>query len=218
MQLGRIYLLRHGQTCWAVSGQHTGRTDVPLTDVGRQQAKDAGARIRAAHPEPFDAVFTSPLVRARETAHLAGFDALAWDDVMEWDYGRAEGHTRAQISEVLGRPWNIWMDGPRAVPEQFGGDGVEVLQNGQQVDVHRGIGESIDEVFDRASRVAERLQQYSLDGKDVLVVAHSHILRLVAMAWVGLDPEDGRRFELETAHYIVLSEHKGQPVIERWSA
>lgn len=218
MQKGRIYLLRHGQTCWAVSGQHTGRTDVPLTDVGRVQAKEAGERIRAMHPEPFDAVFTSPLVRASLTAQLAGFDASVWDDVMEWDYGRAEGHTRAQISEVLGRPWNIWLDGPESVPQVFGADGMEVLRNGQQVQVHRGDGESIEEVFARASSVAERLSQFALEGKDVLVVAHSHILRLIAMAWVGLAPEDGRRFELETAHFIVLAEHKGQPVIERWSA
>lgn len=192
---------------------------MPLTDVGRQQAAAAGERIRLAHPEPFDVVYTSPLIRASETAALAGFaSAQPWDDVMEWDYGRAEGHTRKEISLELGKDWNVWLDGPHVVPQDFAGDGVERLHNGMEVSVHRTDGESVDQVFARASRVAKHLKQLSREGKDVLVVAHSHILRLISMAWVGLDPRDGRRFELETAHYVVLSDHKGQSVIERWSA
>ncbi|NEG95629.1 histidine phosphatase family protein [Bifidobacterium sp. SMB2] len=218
MKPGNVYLLRHGQTYWAMSGQHTGRTDVPLTEVGKQQAVAAGERVREAHPEAFAAVWCSPLVRASETAKLAGFDAKPCDDLMEWDYGRAEGRTRGQIGEALGRAWNLWLDGPQAVPEALGAERVETLPDGQQVQVHLTEGETLDEAFARARRVVEKVRAYSEEGKDVLLVAHSHILRLVAMAWVDLPPVEGRKFELGTARYIVLGDHKGQPVIEHWGA
>lgn len=215
---GNVYLLRHGQTCWAVSGQHTGRTDIPLTDDGRRQAREAGDRIRADHPDPFAAVFCSPLVRASETARLAGFDATPWDDLMEWNYGRAEGRTRTQIGEALGRPWNLWMDGPEILPESLETDCDMTLTDGTPVHVHRDAGETLDQVFERARGVAERARALTDDGGDVLLVAHSHILRLVSMAWVGMDPHEGRKFELGTARYIVLGDHRGQPVIVRWGA
>ncbi|PLS31182.1 histidine phosphatase [Bifidobacterium margollesii] len=218
MSKGNVYLLRHGQTYWSMSGQHTGRTDVPLTETGRRQAVEAGDRVRADHPEPFAAVFCSPLIRASETARLAGFDAEALDDLMEWDYGRAEGRTRGQIGEALGRTWNLWADGPQSVPESLGEERVETLPDGQQVSVHLTEGEPLDEAFARASRVAERAREYADRGEDVLLVAHSHILRLVACAWVDLPASDGRKFELGTARYVVLGDHKGQPVIERWGA
>nr|WP_241227195.1 histidine phosphatase family protein [Bifidobacterium callimiconis] len=218
MKPGKAYLLRHGQTYWAVSGQHTGRTDVPLTETGRQQAIEAGERVRAAHPEPFAAVYCSPLKRASETAKLAGFDAEYRDELMEWDYGRAEGRTRGQISEALGRAWNLWLDGPQAVPESLGAQRVETLPDGQQVTVNLTEGETLDEAFARAKKVVAEAKAITDEGKDVLLVAHSHILRLVTMAWVDLPPVEGRKFELGTARYVVLGDHKGQPVIENWGA
>ena len=102
---GFLVLLRHGQTFWSESGQHTGRTNIPLTEVGRQQAMDAGARLREAFPEGFDpeCVFSSPLKRACQTAELAGFAQHGiLDGIAEWDYGRAEGRTRQQVSEASG--------------------------------------------------------------------------------------------------------------------
>ena len=101
---GFLVLLRHGQTFWSESGQHTGRTNIPLTEVGRQQAMDAGARLREAFPEGFDpeCVFSSPLKRACQTAELAGFAQHGiLDGIAEWDYGRAEGRTRQQVSDLL---------------------------------------------------------------------------------------------------------------------
>ena len=218
MGKGKVYLLRHGQTYWAMSGQHTGRTDLPLTEVGKQQAVDAGERVRAEHPEPFAAVFCSPLRRASETAALAGFEATPCDELMEWDYGRAEGRTRIQIGEALGRAWNLWLDGPRLVPASLGEAREETLPDGQTVTVNLTEGETLDEAFARAEHVAAKAKEYADEGKDVLLVAHSHILRLVSMAWVGLPAAEGRKFELGTARYIVLGDHKGQPVIESWSA
>ena len=98
---GHLVLLRHGQTVWSVSGQHTGRTDIPLTPTGQDQARQAGARLLQVFPQGFapDHVFVSPLRRARQTAALAGYpQATVLDGLAEWDYGRAEGHTRQQIS------------------------------------------------------------------------------------------------------------------------
>ena len=113
---GFLVLLRHGQTVWSESGQHTGRTDIPLTAVGEQQAADAGRRLREAFPEGFSqsCVFSSPLKRACQTAELAGFaDHGVLDGIAEWDYGRAEGRTRQQVSEASGFEWDVWRDGPR---------------------------------------------------------------------------------------------------------
>ena len=115
---GFLVLLRHGQTFWSESGQHTGRTNIPLTEVGRQQAMDAGARLREAFPEGFDpeCVFSSPLKRACQTAELAGFAQHGiLDGIVEWDYGRAEGRTRQQVSEASGFSWDVWRDGPRSL-------------------------------------------------------------------------------------------------------
>lgn len=218
MKAGNVYLLRHGQTYWAMSGQHTGRTDVPLTETGELQAREAGERVRAAHPEAFSRILCSPLRRASETASLAGFDATPCDDLMEWDYGRAEGRTRGQIGEALGRPWNLWLDGPQVVPASLGEERVETLPDGQRVAVHLTDGETLDEAFGRARRVVDGIRDDVYAGKDVLLVAHSHILRLVAMAWVDMPPAEGRKFELGTARYVVLGDHKGQPVIEHWGA
>ena len=127
---GFLVLLRHGQTVWSESGQHTGRTNIPLTAVGEQQAADAGRRLREAFPEGFSqgCVFSSPLKRACQTAELAGFaDHGVLDGIAEWDYGRAEGRTRQQVSEASGFEWDVWRDGPRSLTPTLEGDWVETL-------------------------------------------------------------------------------------------
>ena len=130
---GRLVLLRHGQTVWSESGQHTGRTNIPLTDIGCDQARAAGERLREAFPQGFaqGCMFASPLRRAQQTAQLAGygdFDVLP--EIAEWDYGRAEGRTRQEVSAVSGFAWDVWRDGPQALPESLEGDWIETLPNG----------------------------------------------------------------------------------------
>ncbi|BCK71043.1 histidine phosphatase [Streptomyces libani subsp. rufus] len=188
----RIFLARHGQTEWSLTGRHTGRTDVPLLDEGRRGAKLLGERL---HRAPWDGlpgveVRTSPLVRAKETCELAGFGdrAQPWDALMEVDYGAYEGLTPAQIKS--GRPdWLLWRDG---VPE----------------------GETLAEVAARADEVVSWAR--SAD-RDVLVFAHGHILRTLGARWLGLDISFGARIRLEPTSLSVLGWAYGEPAIERWN-
>ncbi|MGY4956022.1 histidine phosphatase family protein [Streptomyces nigrescens] len=188
----RIFLARHGQTEWSLSGRHTGRTDVPLLDEGRRGAKLLGERLHRAPWEglPGVEVRTSPLVRARETCELAGFGERAqpWDALMEIDYGAYEGLTPAEIKS--GRPdWLIWRDG---VPE----------------------GETLAEVTARADEVIDWAR--SAD-RDVLVFAHGHILRALGARWLGLGISFGARIRLEPTSLSVLGWAYGEPAIERWN-
>jgi broad specificity phosphatase PhoE len=188
----RILLARHGQTQWSLSGQHTGRTDVPLLDEGRVGAKLLGERL---HRPPFDGlpgaeVRTSPLSRARETCELAGFGerATVWDALLEWDYGAYEGMTPAEIQAV--RPgWFIWRDG---VPE----------------------GESLAGVTARADEVVASAR--SAD-RDVLVFAHGHILRSIGARWLGLPLDFAARIRLGPTSLSVLGWAYGEPAIESWN-
>jgi probable phosphoglycerate mutase len=183
----QLYLARHGETDWSRSGRHTGRTDVPLTAVGRDQAGSLAARV-AGHQ--FALVLTSPLSRAAETAELAGFGAVAIadPDLQEWDYGELEGRRTDEIRAE--RPdWAIW-DGPWPGAE------------------------TIDEVAVRADRVIARVR--AIDG-DVLAFSHGHLLRILAARWLGLPPSMGRMFALTTATLSVLGWERGTPVVERWN-
>ncbi|WP_407286645.1 histidine phosphatase family protein [Streptomyces sp. BP-8] len=188
----RIFLARHGQTEWSVSGRHTGRTDIPLLDEGRRGAKLLGERL---HHAPWGGlpgveVRTSPLVRAKETCELAGFGdrAQEWDALMEFDYGAYEGLTPHEIK--AGRPgWLIWRDG---VPE----------------------GETLAEVSARADEVVDWAR--SAD-RDVLVFAHGHILRVLGARWLGLDVSFAARIRLEPTSLSVLGWAYGEPAIERWN-
>jgi probable phosphoglycerate mutase len=183
----QVYLARHGETDWSRSGRHTGRTDVPLTEVGRGQAESLAARV-AGHP--FALVLTSPLSRAAETSVLAGYGAVAMadPDLQEWDYGELEGRRTDEIREEL-PGWTIW-EGPWPGAE------------------------TIDEVAARADRVISRLR--AIDG-DVLVFSHGHLLRILAARWLGLPPSMGRMFALTTATLSVLGWERGAPVVERWN-
>ena len=203
---GRLVLLRHGQTVWSESGQHTGRTNSPLTDIGCDQARAAGERLREAFPQGFaqGCMFASPLRRAQQTAQLAGygdFDVLP--EIAEWDYGRAEGRTRQEVSAVGGFAWDVWRDGPQALPESLEGDWIETLPNGEQVPVHNGPGETVEEAAARTREAIATVKPLLDAGNDVLLVAHAHVLRILTSQWLGVDPHFARLLRLDTAHYCV---------------
>ncbi|OZG65622.1 histidine phosphatase family protein [Bifidobacterium eulemuris] len=218
---GRLVLLRHGQTAWSESGQHTGRTNIPLTSEGERQAIAAGDRLREAFPDGFaqGCVFASPLRRAQQTADLAGFTQRATlDGIAEWDYGRAEGRTRQQVSEAAGFAWDVWRDGSLALPESLEGDWEETLPSGERIAVHNGRGETLDEAAARARGAIAEVLPLVESGRDVLLVAHAHILRILTSQWLGVEPEFARQLRLDTAHYSVLGQYKGDNVIERWNS
>ncbi len=185
--MNRVVLVRHGQTEWSVSGQHTGTTDIPLTDEGRRQAEALGARLSG---WTFGRVLTSPLARAADTCELAGFGARAevTDDLREWDYGDYEGLRTADIRKD--RPgWWLWRDG---VPG----------------------GETVEEVGRRADRIIDAAR--AAEG-DVALFAHGHVLRVLASRWIGLPPDHGRLFALATASISVLGWEREAAVVERWN-
>ncbi|MDF7664489.1 histidine phosphatase family protein [Bifidobacterium sp. ESL0763] len=217
---GYLVLLRHGQTAWSVTGQYTGRTDVPLNVEGRRQALDGGDRLRKAFPNGFGHghVFCSPLHRAAETAQLAGYsDFERLDDLMEWDYGPAEGHRREEVSAALGHEWCVWDEGPEKLPASLKGDWTCTIDEGRTVNVHNGDGETVEQAAARARRVIDKVEPLILAGHNVLFVAHAHILRIVTSQWLGVDPREGRLLRFDTAHYSVLGYYKNDRVIEHWN-
>ncbi|WP_407319503.1 histidine phosphatase family protein [Isoptericola halotolerans] len=194
----RLVLLRHGETTWSAAGKHTGRTDLPLTTAGEREARDAGRRLAGLEPA---VVYCSPLLRARRTAELAGFtEAVDDPDLAEWDYGPVEGRTSAEISEIIGRDYDIFRDGVQVLP---GGDA--------------GPGESLADVRRRADRFVDRARPMLDDGGTVLVVAHGHLLRVLATAWLDVDPVFGARLELGTAAICALGTSHGLESIEAWN-
>lgn len=198
----QLVLLRHGETEWSVSGQHTGRTDIPLTPAGDEQARTAG---RALAGITFAAVYTSPLERARRTAVLAGYtDAVVDPDLAEWDYGPVDGRSSADVSALLGHEFQIFDDGVRVLPpDPRHGDGRP--------------GELLEEVAARARRFTERADATLRDGGNVLAVAHGHLLRVLATAWLGIDARFGSRLELGTAAICQLGYGHDLRTIEGWN-
>ena len=183
-----IVLARHGETEWSRDGRHTGRTDIPLTENGRQQARLLGEALAE---WSFGRVLSSPLQRALETCRLAGLgdSAQTTDDLREWDYGEYEGITTAQIRES--RPdWYLWRDGCPG-------------------------GEQPEDVGRRADRVIAELADAQ---GDVALFAHGHILRVVAARWLGLGPEAGALLALSTATISVLGYERETRVVRRWNA
>lgn len=185
-----IYLARHGETAWSVSGQHTGMTDLPLTPRGERNARRLGERLQGL---ALSNVFTSPLRRARSTCQLAGFaDRCVVDpDLVEWNYGDFEGLTSRQIRERLPE-WHLFRDG---CPE----------------------GETVAEIQARADRVIARLR--GLSG-DVLLFSSGHFLRVLAARWLGMPAAAGQYFLLTTATLSALGyEHNDfrDPVIRLWN-
>lgn len=195
LQTARIVLARHGETEWSRTGKHTGLTDIPLTEAGEEQARRLSTRLRA---ESFGLVLVSPLERARRTAELAGVAASAEVDanLQEWDYGAYEELTSPEIVERLGHAWNLWDDG---VPP-----GNTPGENAEQVQVRARA------VLDRAMPVLGR-------GEDVLFVAHGHMLRAIAGAWIGLSASAGAVFSLSTGTVSELGFEHERPIILRWN-
>lgn len=217
---GFLVVLRHGETAWSLSGQHTGRTDIPLTEEGEQQALAAGERLRIAFPQGFEPefVFSSPLRRARRTAELAGFpEHNVLRGIAEWDYGRAEGRTREAIAKSYGSPWNLWEDGAQALSPELEGEHTEVLPSGETVVVRNTAGETLSQVAARAFGVVNEIFPILQSGHNVLLVAHAHILRILTTQWLGVDPEFAKLLRLDTAHFSQLSRYKGDNVIEHWN-
>ncbi|MFI9275951.1 histidine phosphatase family protein [Kitasatospora sp. NPDC052896] len=203
----RLILVRHGETAWSESGQHTGRTDIPLTDAGRAMARALGKRLQKApwRGLPDAQVFTSPLSRARETAELAGFGARAVDrpELMEWDYGRYEGRTGADIRRTDHPGWLIWRDG---VP-----GGEKLSEVAARCDAFlAGLKD------DHGTPHPETTTMHCAD-RDVVLFAHGHLLRILAARWLGQAPEYAQRLKLGTAALSVLSWEYGLPAIEIWN-
>ena len=181
-----IVAIRHGQTAWSLARRHTGRTDVPLTDAGREEARAIAPRIAG---REFAAVYASPLSRAHETARLAGLEPELDDDLMEWDYGAYDGMTTAAVREA--RPgWLLWRDGCPG-------------------------GESPDDVAARVDRVIARA--IATEG-DTCLVAHSHLLRMLATRWLEQPHEFGARLPLATASVSELGWDREHRALRRWSA
>ncbi|HWC99430.1 MAG TPA: histidine phosphatase family protein [Candidatus Sulfopaludibacter sp.] len=182
-----IWLVRHGQTEWSLSGAHTGRTDIPLTEEGRRQAQGLGRLLSG---RKFGLVLASPLQRALDTCQLAGFGDVAEIDpnLQEWDYGQYEGRTTNDIHRE--RPdWSLFRDG---VPG----------------------GETIEQVAARAEAVLARAMQA---GGDVALFAHGHVLRILTACWLELPPSDARLFALGTAAIGTLGYERETSVILRWN-
>ena len=183
-----VYLARHGETAWTITGQHTGRTDLPLTERGADMARRLGERLNGS---AYAKVFTSPCLRAVQTCNLAGFGAVAEvdRDLVEWDYGEYEG--RLSVDILTERPgWLLFRDGCPG-------------------------GESPDDVAVRADRVVERVRRV---GADVLLFSSGHFLRMLAARWIGAEPIVGRSLMLSTASLSSLShEHSADPAIRLWN-
>lgn len=188
--LSIVYLARHGETAWTVTGQHTGRTDIPLTERGERNARRLGDRLR---DHSFAHVFTSPLQRARRTCDLAGYGAAAAvdADLVEWNYGAYEGRKTEEIRRE--RPdWDLFRDGCPG-------------------------GESLSDIARRADRMIARLRTFT---GDVLLFSSSHFLRVFAARWLGQGADYGRYFYLGTATLSTVGyEHNNlsEPVIRLWN-
>jgi probable phosphoglycerate mutase len=187
--LPMIYLVRHGETAWTLTAQHTGRTDLPLNKQGERQARELATSLAALR---IDRIFSSPLQRARRTAELAMPHSLveADEDLMEWDYGAYEGRSTVDI-EVERPGWRLLRDGSPG-------------------------GETLDAVGARADRVIGRIRAC---GDNVMLFGHREILRIFAVRWIRLAPIEGRRLLLATASLSVLGyDHDlTEPVIHAWN-
>ncbi|GHI03068.1 phosphoglycerate mutase [Streptomyces cellostaticus] len=194
--MGDLLLVRHGETEWSLSGQHTSWTDLPLTTHGEEQAKSLAALLTG---RTYALALTSPLDRAIRTAELAGLTgAVPEPDLHEWDYGGYEGVTTVDIHRA--RPgWDLWTDGVPPGPEGH-------------------PGESPEQVGARADRVLARVDAaLAADGGDVILVAHAHFLRVLTARRLGLPPAEGRLFQLATGTVSRLSTEHGRPVVAEWN-
>jgi probable phosphoglycerate mutase len=190
--MAELWLIRHGETEWSLSGAHTSRTDISLTDHGRRRAEELKAFLKGRR---FAAVFTSPMQRARETCKIAGYGDVATVDegLREWDYGVFEGKTTKEIRAESGNPaWSVWID---AITE----------------------GEAVEHVGERADGVITRALAAAGEGGTVALFAHAHILRILAARWIGLAATGGSLLALGTGSLSVLGFERETRVIKSWN-
>ncbi|MCI5052283.1 MAG: histidine phosphatase family protein [Simkaniaceae bacterium] len=182
----KVYVCRHGETEWSLSGQHTSFSDIPLTENGENQAKALRKVLEKYKPKY---VLSSPLIRAKHTAELAGMkDFEMTKDLVEWQYGDCEGKTTKEIQKSHPN-WEIFDDGPMG-------------------------GESVQEVGARADRLIQHIR--SLDG-DVAIFSHGHFSRVFSMRWIELPVSEGKKFPLSTASLCILGFRRNSPVIDLWN-
>jgi len=183
-----VWLIRHGETDWSITGQHSGRHDLPLTPTGEHEAQRVG---RILDGRKFNVVLCSPLQRAARTCQISGYGSVALiePDTQEWDYGDCTGKTEGEMREQF-PGWTLW-DGP--IPN----------------------GETIEDVAARASRSVARVRQ--VPGR-VAIFSHGHFLRVFVTQWLGLPPQAGRHFALETGSVCILGEDAEFPAIRKWNA
>lgn len=188
--MAELWLIRHGETEWSLSGAHTSRTDISLTDHGRVRAEELKAYLKG---KKFAAVFTSPMQRARETCKIAGYGDVAVIDegLREWDYGIFEGKTTKEI-RVDHPNWSVWRD--------------EIVD-----------GETVEHVGERADGVIARSLAASGDDGTVALFAHAHILRILAARWIGLPATGGSLLALGTGSLSVLGFERETRVIKSWN-
>jgi broad specificity phosphatase PhoE len=188
--MAELWLIRHGETEWSLSGAHTSRTDIALTDHGRKRAEELREFL---HGRKFAAVFTSPMQRARETCAIAGYGDVAKieDGLKEWDYGVYEGKTTKEIR--LEHPgWSVWKD--------------EIVD-----------GEAVEHVGERADAVIAKALAAAGENGSVALFAHAHILRILAARWIGLPATGGSVLALGTGSVSVLGFERETRVIQSWN-
>jgi broad specificity phosphatase PhoE len=193
-----LWLIRHGETAWSLSGAHTSTTDIPLTEHGRQRAVELKDYLDG---KKFAAVFVSPMQRARETCEIAGYGDVAQVEpgLMEWNYGEAEGKTTAEMREKYGPDWSVWSS------PIVGGETVE------------HVGDRADAVIAKAVAAATFHEGPTAVGEAVALFAHAHILRILAARWIGLPAVGGRLFALGTGSVSVLGYEREQRVVVKWN-
>ena len=186
-----LWLVRHGETEWSLSGAHTSTTDIPLTDHGRKRAEELRGYLKGTD---FSKVFVSPAQRAQETCQIAGFgsQAITVDSLREWNYGEAEGKTTKDMRAQYGPDWSGWKK------RLLGGEEVEA------------VGRRADDVIRQAGEGAR-------DGAKVALFAHAHILRIVAARWIGLEASGGQYFALGTGSVSVLGWERETAVLTHWN-
>ena len=192
-----LWLVRHGETEWSADGRHTSVTDIPLTERGRERARELRDYLAG---RKFAAVLVSPMQRARETCDIAGYGSVAIvePNLVEWNYGESEGKTTAEMRAKYGPDWSVWTN------KLVG-------------------GESVEQVGERADKVIERALASVATGPDagksyqVALFAHAHILRILAVRWIGLPAVDGKMLALGTGSLSVLGFEREQRVISRWN-
>lgn len=183
----QLWLIRHGETAWSLSGAHTSRTDIPLTDRGRERARKIKDYLAG---KSFSMVLTSPMQRARDTCRIAGLGDVAQidDDLSEWNYGAYEGRTTEEIQrEIPG--WSVWTS--------------PIID-----------GETINQVAERANRVIARA---AAKGGNVALFAHAHILRILTACWIQMPPVTGSRLALGTGTVSILGYERETRVISEWN-